>query len=134
MDQHSAPELSRDNLGPALLIVSWVFASISLVVILMRTYVRVHILQRFNIDDWLIYLTFVSKTVVIVFAAHSFSFWRLVIACSVLCLYDQALDSISDCFSQTKYRTRSNTFTYANFSQSCRRALAGYLTPSFFYS
>lgn len=68
MERRSDPELSKDNLGPALIIVSWVFASISLIVIIMRTYVRVHILRRFNFDDWLIYLTFVSKRFVIFFS------------------------------------------------------------------
>ncbi|KAF2438305.1 hypothetical protein P171DRAFT_504428 [Karstenula rhodostoma CBS 690.94] len=59
MDKRAAAALSKDNLGPDLLVVAWVFASISLIVVIMRTYVRVHILRRFNIDDWLIYLTFI---------------------------------------------------------------------------
>lgn len=62
MDKNSTPELAKENLGPALLVVAWVFAGISLVVILVRTYVRLRIVKGFHLDDWLILLTFVRTT------------------------------------------------------------------------
>jgi TRAP-type C4-dicarboxylate transport system permease small subunit len=52
-------KLAEENLGPALLAVCWVFAAIATAVIISRYYVRIHILRRTRIDDWLIFITYV---------------------------------------------------------------------------
>jgi hypothetical protein len=57
--------LAQENLGPTLLIVAWVFASISLIVLSGRVYVRLRIIRKFGIDDWLILLTFVRTGTVL---------------------------------------------------------------------
>ena len=62
----------------------------------MRTSVREFILHRFNIDDWFIYLTFVSKIVDLGFEAHFIRSWRCVIAFSAPYPYNRALGSIFD--------------------------------------
>jgi hypothetical protein len=56
----STTSLSSENLGPALLAVAWAFAAFSAIVIAFRIYVRLKIMKRFQLDDWLILFTFVS--------------------------------------------------------------------------
>ncbi|KAI0384613.1 hypothetical protein F5Y04DRAFT_277339 [Hypomontagnella monticulosa] len=46
-----------DNLGPAVLSVAWVFAGISILVVAARFYVRIRIVRKLGIDDYIILLT-----------------------------------------------------------------------------
>ncbi|KAI8965446.1 hypothetical protein F5Y11DRAFT_344606 [Daldinia sp. FL1419] len=48
---------TEGNLGPALLAVAWLVASISILVVALRFYVRIGITRRFGVDDGLIILT-----------------------------------------------------------------------------
>jgi hypothetical protein len=57
--------LSSDSLGSTLVAVAWVFAVISFVVIAIRAYVRLRIVNRFQIDDWLIIFTYVCEFLLI---------------------------------------------------------------------
>lgn len=52
--------MTGTNLGPVLVVVSWVLAIISLAIVFMRYYVRFKIVRRFLIDDWIMILTLVS--------------------------------------------------------------------------
>lgn len=62
MASENSASLAKENLGPALLVVAWVFAAISLLVISVLCYVRLRITKRFQVDDWLILFTFVSAS------------------------------------------------------------------------
>ncbi|KAH7123585.1 integral membrane protein [Dendryphion nanum] len=53
-----ARKAASDDLGPTLVAVCWVFAALAFVVIAVRCFVRLRIVQRFNIDDWFILLTY----------------------------------------------------------------------------
>jgi uncharacterized membrane protein len=61
MSTTAAPSL--ENLGPTLIAIAWAFAVFSAVVIAFRCYVRLKIVNRFQIDDWLILFTFVGAFV-----------------------------------------------------------------------
>ncbi|KAF2658530.1 hypothetical protein K491DRAFT_676349 [Lophiostoma macrostomum CBS 122681] len=50
--------LATHNLGPTLVIVAWFFAAVSFVVIAIRAYVKLRIVNRFRTDDWLIVFTY----------------------------------------------------------------------------
>lgn len=52
--------LANENLGPALELISWLFAAIAIIVVSFRYYVRTKITRIAGIDDWLILLTLVS--------------------------------------------------------------------------
>lgn len=49
-----------DDLGPAVLSVAWVFAGISILIVAARFYVRIWIVRKLGIDDYIILLTLVS--------------------------------------------------------------------------
>ncbi|KAI0896496.1 hypothetical protein F4806DRAFT_464727 [Annulohypoxylon nitens] len=49
--------MSLDNLGPAVVIVAWVFATISTAVVITRFYVRLRILRFLTIDDYIVAIT-----------------------------------------------------------------------------
>jgi hypothetical protein len=63
MDEQEERRLVQENLGPALLAVTWVFAAVATAVIASRYYVRITILHRTRIDDWLIIITYVRAPV-----------------------------------------------------------------------
>ncbi|KAI2632713.1 hypothetical protein GGS26DRAFT_557177 [Hypomontagnella submonticulosa] len=46
-----------DDLGPAVLSVAWVFAGISILIVAARFYVRIWIVRKLGIDDYIILLT-----------------------------------------------------------------------------
>lgn len=50
------------DLGPTLLAIAWVFASVSIIVVAVRYYVRLRIIHRFDIADWIILFTLVSPS------------------------------------------------------------------------
>ena len=52
--------LAQENLGPALLIIAWLFAAVAVVVVFARYYVRIKIVRKTCLDDWLILLALVS--------------------------------------------------------------------------
>jgi hypothetical protein len=54
-------KIAAENKGPVLLTIAWVFATIAIVVVASRLYVRLRLINRFRVDDWLITATFVSS-------------------------------------------------------------------------
>ncbi len=52
-------DLSRQNLGPTLDIISWLFAAVATIVVFTRYYVRLRVKRSTGIDDWIILLTLV---------------------------------------------------------------------------
>ena len=50
-----------DNKGPAILGVMWALTMITLALVTMRMYIRIHIVKAFGLDDWLIALSMVYK-------------------------------------------------------------------------
>lgn len=50
-----------NNLGPAVVIVAWIFSAIAIAVVFTRYYIRLKIVRKTTIDDWLILLTLVSS-------------------------------------------------------------------------
>lgn len=53
-------EADADNLGPAVLAVAWSFAVLAAAVVGARIYVRLQVVRRLRIDDYIILLTLVS--------------------------------------------------------------------------
>ncbi|KAM3069128.1 hypothetical protein ACMFMG_010653 [Clarireedia jacksonii] len=51
--------MDSSNLGPAVVAVSWVFGALAIIVVGTRYYVRLRIVGRFTIDDWLIALVLI---------------------------------------------------------------------------
>ncbi|PQE27620.1 integral membrane protein [Rutstroemia sp. NJR-2017a BBW] len=51
--------MDSSNLGPSVLAVSWVFGALAIIVVGTRYYVRLRIVERFTIDDWLIALVLI---------------------------------------------------------------------------
>lgn len=51
--------LSKENLGPTVLIIAWVFAALACLVVGTRFYTRTKIVKYLTIDDWIILLTLV---------------------------------------------------------------------------
>ncbi|KAI1204110.1 uncharacterized protein F4807DRAFT_472677 [Annulohypoxylon truncatum] len=68
--------MSPDNLGPAVVTVSWIFATLSTAVVLARFYVRLRIIRSFTIDDYIIALTLLLALCNSIFLTIS-SFWGL---------------------------------------------------------
>ncbi|KAI1630918.1 hypothetical protein F4809DRAFT_634625 [Biscogniauxia mediterranea] len=48
---------SMDNLGPAVLSIAWVFAGLSIAIVIARFYVRLRIVKRIGLDDCIILIT-----------------------------------------------------------------------------
>jgi hypothetical protein len=55
--------LAQQNLGRTLDIIAWLFAAIAIIIVSVRCYVRLKVIRRVGIDDWLILLTLVSPTI-----------------------------------------------------------------------
>jgi hypothetical protein len=53
--------MDSSNLGPGVLAVSWVFGALAIIIVGTRYYVRLRIVERFTIDDWLIALVLVNS-------------------------------------------------------------------------
>ncbi|PQE19570.1 integral membrane protein [Rutstroemia sp. NJR-2017a WRK4] len=51
--------MDSSNLGPGVLAVSWVFGALAIIIVGTRYYVRLRIVERFTIDDWLIALVLI---------------------------------------------------------------------------
>lgn len=52
-------DLSRQNLGPTLDVIAWLFAAVATIVVFTRYYVRLSVKRSTGIDDWIILLTLV---------------------------------------------------------------------------
>ena len=52
--------LAQENLGPTLLITAWILAAVATAVVFTRYYIRMRVLRRTSLDDWLILLTLVG--------------------------------------------------------------------------
>ncbi|KAI1414889.1 hypothetical protein F5Y13DRAFT_187577 [Hypoxylon sp. FL1857] len=68
--------MSLENLGPSVVIIAWLFAGLSAVVVFGRFYVRLRILRRFTVDDCIVAITFLLAIVNSVFLTIS-SYWGL---------------------------------------------------------
>jgi hypothetical protein len=81
----------KDNLGPTALVIAWVFLVFAIVVVVTRYYVRLRIVRRFGMDDWLILLTTVSQHIILSLA-HTANPLRLL---QVLAIFNSIFVTIS---------------------------------------
>ncbi|KAI1138228.1 hypothetical protein F5Y05DRAFT_385542 [Hypoxylon sp. FL0543] len=51
--------MASDNLGPTVVVVSWVFAALAMLVVFGRFYVRLRIVRKFTVDDYIVAITLV---------------------------------------------------------------------------
>lgn len=56
-----AADTSSENLGPAVVVVAWVFAALAIVIVSARFYVRLRIVRKMFKDDYIILITLVSS-------------------------------------------------------------------------
>lgn len=55
-----AADAISENLGPAVVVIAWVFAALAMAIVAARFYVRLGIVRKLFKDDYIILITLVS--------------------------------------------------------------------------
>lgn len=132
----SEEDLAKENLGIALIIVAWVFAAIAIVIVATRYYVRMRIVRKIHVDDWLILITLASPASKQYIVSTDMlmlpsSVSPLVTAHFAPLLLTGAWGGTSSSSHQSRYFTQQNGYIFARCSLLWPLVLAAYLSPSF---